>query len=179
MPQSPPSRRQHPHEKPPIAPGAESSDGSESGTELPLPHERDESPDTAVAPDPAIRQAHDDLAEGQVDTDMRTTPDFIMSQPRYTFAAHIRNVTPQAVSIPVKPASGYHELSDSDYEALLTRNRARISGADLPTQSPAPKRRVPSPAPAKADYEEEVERAPRIGFHMPGPKTDDDVFYDD
>ena len=74
MPQSPSSRRQHPHEKPPIAPGAESSAGTESGTELPMPHERDESADTAAEPDPAMRQAHDDLAAGQVDTDMRGTP---------------------------------------------------------------------------------------------------------
>jgi hypothetical protein len=32
--------------------------------------------------------------------DLRTTPDFILSQPRLHFASHIRNVTPQAVSIP-------------------------------------------------------------------------------
>jgi hypothetical protein len=33
--------------------------------------------------------------------DMRTTSDFILSQPKLHFAAHIRNVTPHAVSIPV------------------------------------------------------------------------------
>src|ERR1700692_4836912 len=36
-------------------------------------------------------------------TDMRTTPDFILKQPALQFACHIRNVTPQAVSIPVYP----------------------------------------------------------------------------
>ncbi len=42
---------------------------------LRLPHERDQSVDaTSDAPDPVIRQAHDDLAQGQVDTDMRQTP---------------------------------------------------------------------------------------------------------
>ena len=30
--------------------------------------------------------------------DLRTTPDFILSQPKLHFATHIRNVTPQAVS---------------------------------------------------------------------------------
>lgn len=42
---------------------------------LPLPHERDESPDAAaVAPDPVIAQAKRDLDAGMVDTDMRATP---------------------------------------------------------------------------------------------------------
>lgn len=42
---------------------------------LPLPHERDESPDPAdVAPDPVIVQAKRDIDAGMVDTDMRATP---------------------------------------------------------------------------------------------------------
>ncbi len=40
-----------------------------------LPHERDERPDPApVPPDPRIEQAARDLADGQVDTDLRATP---------------------------------------------------------------------------------------------------------
>lgn len=57
--------------KAPHAPG-------ESGAAQPglrLPHERDQSTDaTSDAPDPVMRQAHDDLAAGQVDTDLRQTP---------------------------------------------------------------------------------------------------------
>jgi hypothetical protein len=42
---------------------------------LPLPHERDESPDPAsVSPDPVIAQAQRDIDAGMVDTDMRATP---------------------------------------------------------------------------------------------------------
>ncbi|HSX95179.1 MAG TPA: hypothetical protein VLG41_19805 [Hydrogenophaga sp.] len=42
---------------------------------LELPHERDESLHaTASQPDPVIEQAARDLAKGQVDTDLRTTP---------------------------------------------------------------------------------------------------------
>lgn len=47
------------------------------GTGLPLPHERDEAAGqghVAPGPDPLIRQAGQDLASGQVDTDMRATP---------------------------------------------------------------------------------------------------------
>ncbi|MEO5698285.1 MAG: hypothetical protein ABIQ60_14255 [Burkholderiaceae bacterium] len=40
-----------------------------------LPHERDETPDpTDTEPREVIEQAHDDLAQGQVDTDLRATP---------------------------------------------------------------------------------------------------------
>ncbi len=59
--------------------------------------------------------------------DMRTTPDFILSQPRLQFAAHIRNVTPQAVSIPIGLVRNPPQLSPRAYEALIERNRARVS----------------------------------------------------
>lgn len=40
-----------------------------------LPHERDQAfGQTAAEPDPVIEQAAKDLADGQVDTDMRSTP---------------------------------------------------------------------------------------------------------
>jgi hypothetical protein len=40
-----------------------------------LPHERDEANDqTRPRTDAVMKRAHDDLAEGQVDTDMRATP---------------------------------------------------------------------------------------------------------
>jgi hypothetical protein len=46
---------------------------SDSG--LPLPHERDESPDAAPAvPDPLMTQAKRDIDAGLVDTDMHATP---------------------------------------------------------------------------------------------------------
>lgn len=55
----------------PHAPGE--SDAAQP--DLRLPHERDQSIDaTNAAPDPMIRQAHDDIEAGQVDTDMRQTP---------------------------------------------------------------------------------------------------------
>lgn len=45
-----------------------------SAPDLPLPHERDESPDpVAVPPDPVIAQAKRDIDAGLVDTDMRAT----------------------------------------------------------------------------------------------------------
>ena len=61
--------------------------------------------------------------------DLRTTPEFILSQPKLSFAAHIRNVTPQAISIPV-PAGELERqprISEKAYERLREFNRTRVS----------------------------------------------------
>jgi hypothetical protein len=71
----PPRSNKPPREKPPVAAGSEPKAGDESGSDLPLPHERDEAPHaSAPRPDPQVRQAGKDLEAGQVDTDMRATP---------------------------------------------------------------------------------------------------------
>ncbi len=61
--------------------------------------------------------------------DMRTTAEFILSQPRLHFASHIRNVTPQAVSIPVRIGALRQEaeLSRTDFERLRLLNAERVS----------------------------------------------------
>jgi hypothetical protein len=59
--------------KTPRTPG--SSPVAPEDDKLELPHERDQAADsTASAPDPAMKQAHEDLKKGMVDTDMRATP---------------------------------------------------------------------------------------------------------
>jgi hypothetical protein len=65
--------------------------------------------------------------------DLRTTADFILSQPRLHFAAHIRNVTGSAVSIPVPVGELERQptLSREAYERLRELNRERVS---LPPQ---------------------------------------------
>lgn len=65
--------------------------------------------------------------------DLRTTADFIMSQPRLHFACHIRNVTPSAVSIPITPGTleALPQLDHEDYETFLLQNRARVSVPQL------------------------------------------------
>lgn len=58
----------------PRAPGSAPA-ADETQDHLELPHESDQSTHTtAQEPDPAMRQAHQDLKQGQVDTDMRATP---------------------------------------------------------------------------------------------------------
>jgi hypothetical protein len=59
--------------KTPRTPGA--CPATPEDDKLELPHERDQASDgTASAPDPVIKQAHEDLKNGLVDTDMRATP---------------------------------------------------------------------------------------------------------
>ncbi|MEQ1882280.1 MAG: DUF87 domain-containing protein [Burkholderiales bacterium] len=64
--------------------------------------------------------------------EMRTTADFIMTQPKLQFACHIRNVTPQAVSIPVEPVAAGPALSDEEFRSLIERNRERVSSPRQP-----------------------------------------------
>jgi hypothetical protein len=61
--------------------------------------------------------------------DMRTTADFILGQPRLSFACHIRGVTQSAVSVPVEIGMLEREpwMSPEAYEQLRQRNRERVS----------------------------------------------------
>ena len=62
-------------------------------------------------------------------SDMRTTSEFILSQAKLHFACHIRNVTPNAVSIPV-PVGKLEDqprLTEEAYERLRELNRSRVS----------------------------------------------------
>ena len=66
--------------------------------------------------------------------DLRTTTEFILNQPKLHFAAHIRNVTPQAVSVPVPIGllESQPKLTPEAFEMLRARNRQRVS---LPPES--------------------------------------------
>lgn len=79
--------------------------------------------------------------------DMRTTADFVLAQPKLQFAAHIRGVTPSALSIPITPMTRPSQLSDDAYALLIERNRARISLAidrnSDPVRPDAPVPQVP------------------------------------
>ena len=65
-------------------------------------------------------------------SDMRTSSDFILNQPRLHFAAHIRGVTPSAVSIPILLGilEDAPRMSDDAYELLLKLNRKKVSLED-------------------------------------------------
>lgn len=85
--------------------------------------------------------------------DLRTTPDFILSQPKLHFAAYIRNVTPQAVSIPI-PVGALEEqprLSGVAYETLRARNRQRVSLPLAASASHQPSQRSTTPPPPEAN----------------------------
>lgn len=61
--------------------------------------------------------------------DLRTTADFILSQPKLQFAAHLRDITPSAVSIPIPYGRLEAEprMANDRYEYLRELNRERVS----------------------------------------------------
>jgi hypothetical protein len=70
-----PRRRLKDRRKTPVAPGRQPVPGEPGGTEMPLPHERDQTlGQTDPQPNEVIRQAKKDIDNGLVDTDLRTTP---------------------------------------------------------------------------------------------------------
>lgn len=77
--------------------------------------------------------------------EMRTTADFILDQPKLQFAAHIRNVTPQAVSIPIKPITDVPQLSAERHAEVVERNRERVSATSREAQRPAATQSAPLP----------------------------------
>lgn len=63
--------------------------------------------------------------------DMRTTPDFILAQPKLTFACHVRGMK-NAVSLHVEAGKLESLPQRDDYDAMLERNRARVSPQPQP-----------------------------------------------
>ena len=73
-------------------------------------------------------------------SDMRTTPDFILSQQRLHFACHIRNITQNAISIPVPVGELERQprLTDEAYERLRDLNRSRVCLSKGARRQPSP-----------------------------------------
>lgn len=86
---------------------------------------------------------------------MRTTPDFIESQSRGFFAAHVRNFTSNAVSlrIPFGVLEDQERMTASEQSALRDRMRAQYAVADTEAQASAA-----APSPPSGDPEEFADR---------------------
>ena len=85
--------------------------------------------------------------------DMRTSPEYILSQRPLQFAAFIRGVTLTAVSVPVPIVLNAPRLADEEYERLMEHNRNRVSltahsraaAHGAPTAPEEPTRSPPKP----------------------------------
>lgn len=97
-------------------------------------------------------------------SDMRTTADFILGQPRLSFACHIRGVTQSAVSMPVEVGQLEREpwMGEEGYEELRKRNRARVS---LP---PSAQKEEPAFAEKPSAKEHPAPEPKRHGFRPVG-----------
>ena len=98
-----------------------------------------------------------DAAAHALARDMRTTPDFILDQPQYHFAAYVRGLTDSAVSIriPATDMNSMPRMSSAEHDAVRELNRRRY----------AVSRELPRPAAASPD-------APRQET-APQPNADD------
>lgn len=111
-----------------------------------------------------------------VASDMRTTADFILSQPRLTFAAHIRNVTPNAVSIPVPVGQLEREsrMNEADYQELRTLNGEKVSIPASERTAGFPPRPAPDAPPAsKPAAAAEKPRLPQVPKGDPTAPSED------
>jgi hypothetical protein len=109
--------------------------------------------------------------------DMRTTAEFIISQPKHHFAAHVRHTTPGAVSIPIKVGQLEREprMGEDAYRRLRLLNSSRVS-------IPEPAR--PEPIPPSPNRDVKIEHAakdsgtgkgiPKSQKVQPNPKPNDD-----
>ena len=100
--------------------------------------------------------------------EMRTTADFILGQKSLQFATHIRNVTPQAVTIPLDFPAPLPQLDLLDYQSLIERNQVNVS---------TPRASISEAGPAGSDVAPEdrphAERPP-MGFPSP-QEPDEDI----
>jgi hypothetical protein len=125
--------------------------------------------------------------------DMRTTPDQILSQKKLHFSCYVRNVTPEAVSIPVQAGRMERQprMSDDAYDDLRAANFYKVSTALDPVEEPdgnddakpgqgdpvedypAPRARAPTPASKRTPHQAAPRASkpikPKAGPDTPGP----------
>jgi hypothetical protein len=82
--------------------------------------------------------------------DMRTTPEFIMDQPQYHFAAYIRGVTRNAISlgIPHTDMNRYARMTDQQIRIVRADMRERYA-IHHAFESPKPVESIPEPTPVQ------------------------------
>ena len=98
-----------------------------------------------------------DAAAHALARDMRTTPEFILDQPPYHFAAYVRGLTDSAISvrIPETDMNRFPRMSSDEREAVRGRLRAQYATAwrPQPLKPAAPaESTAPSPAPEDDDW---------------------------
>ncbi len=91
--------------------------------------------------------------------DMRTTQDFILSQPKLHFACHIRDVTGHAVSVALGFPEDLPMVSREQLALRLEANRERVTKTRTPVRNPI------GFGVDLQEVEEEERYGRRIGFH--------------
>jgi hypothetical protein len=105
-----------------------------------------------------------DAAAHALARDMRTTPEFILDQPPYHFAAYVRGITDRALSIriPATDMNRYPRMTAAEHDTVRQRLRAAYAtsrdtpspaatGPDTPAQGAAEPTAPPPPSAEGAD----------------------------
>ena len=102
--------------------------------------------------------------------DMRTTPDNIQSQKKLHFACFVRNVTPEAVSIPVQVGLLEDEprMSSTAHAALLAANSRKVSTAFDPIEEDSDQKSADE---TKSDDGKQPKPQPTTTPHRPSPRA--------
>jgi hypothetical protein len=123
----------------------------------------------ALMTEPAIRLAARVSPEDarSMATGMRTTADFILDQEPHHFACYIQDVTRQAVSVSVskEAVDEAPRLSETAYQAMLLRNRERVSAGEKREKKEKQQADAPQP------------EAPDAGASTTNADPDDDDEY--
>ena len=67
--------------------------------------------------------------------EMRTTPEFILSQPKLQFACYIKNEGRRSIRVPIGILEEEEQMTDEEYAAFRAENRERVTST-LPQEEP-------------------------------------------
>jgi hypothetical protein len=120
----------------------------------------------------AIRFANSDDEAKYLADKLRTTPEFLRSLGRGTFAAFVRDVTPQALAlkIPHYDLSKLPQMTAIEQQAIRDRMRSQFSISKPPPETP---KTAPAPTAAAAPIPKSVDPQPAAAPRDTHPDQDD------
>ena len=110
----------------------------------------------------AIRMANSDDEAKYLADKLRTSPEFLRSLPRGTFATFIRDLTPTALALKISYTnlSTLPRMSTAEQQVIRQRMRAQFSFAPQKPGAPAPQASPPTPAAVSPCAGADVRKAP-------------------
>ena len=114
-----------------------------------------------------------DAAAHALARDMRTTPEFILNQPPYHFAAFIRGLTDSALSIgiPATDMNAMPRMTSAEYDTVRRRIRERYATAPGTPRPPPTQTDTSAPSPLPAQRDKSVHSPPPAQLGTSAPSS--------